>query len=197
MHACMASCWIVNYAETVTMVVHITNPQQLGSTSEGECVCPTDIVASYVGAYMMLDGVCTRVGPFCGREWFGIVTWITKPFFHYYRIRFRPIPFIRYKKGGLSSISWLKTVDTNKCSAWPISMVLLVSAGLGRPTPLSHVQIQKNIIWIHYETCIFFKFRIHSNIYTGQSQEYSSDITRIHSSHSPHKKFNSQIVYSQ
>jgi hypothetical protein len=90
----------------------------------------------------------------------------------------RQIPFIRYEKGGLFSIDCcqpipkiiigigcLKTTDTNKCPAWPISKALLVSTGLNQPTPLSHVQIE-NIIWIRYETCIFFKFRIHSNIYT-------------------------------
>jgi hypothetical protein len=43
-------------------------------------------------------------------------------------------------------IDILKIVDTNKCPAWPIFKALLVSAGLGRPTPLSPVQIQKNII---------------------------------------------------
>jgi hypothetical protein len=71
----------------------------------------------------------------------------------------RLIPFIRYEKGGLFSIGyfqpipkiiigivWLKTVDTHRCPAWPISKALLVLAGLGRPTPLSPIQIQKNII---------------------------------------------------
>jgi hypothetical protein len=68
------------------------------------------------------------------------------------------IPFIRYKKEGIFSIgcyqsiskiiisiSWFNTTDTNKCHAWSISKALLVSAGLGRPTPLSHVHIE-NII---------------------------------------------------
>jgi hypothetical protein len=50
------------------------------------------------------------------------------------------------QKGGLFSIGCLKTTDTNKCPTWPISKALLVSAGLGRPTPLSPIQIQKNII---------------------------------------------------
>jgi hypothetical protein len=53
---------------------------------------------------------------------------------------FQPIPKI------IIGIGWLKTADTNKCPAWPISKALLVLAGLGWPTPLSHVQIQKNII---------------------------------------------------
>jgi hypothetical protein len=63
------------------------------------------------------------------------------------------------RKGGLFSISCfqpiqkisigigcLNTADSNKCPAWPISKALLVSSGLGWPTPLSSVQIQKNII---------------------------------------------------
>jgi hypothetical protein len=52
---------------------------------------------------------------------------------------------------------------------------LLVLAGLRQPTPLSHVQIE-NIIWIHYETCIFLKFRNHSNIYI----KHSHNITNSH-----------------
>jgi hypothetical protein len=92
------------------------------------------------------------------------------------------------RKWGLFSIGWLKTTDTNKCPTWPISKTLLVSTSLGRSTPLSLVQIQKNIIWIRYETCIFFKFRIHNNIYTRHPQEYSYNITRIHSSHSQHRE---------
>jgi hypothetical protein len=122
----------------------------------------------------------------------------------------RVIPFIRYEKGGLFSIccyqpipkiiigiGWLKTINTNKCPVWPIFKVLLVSTSLERSTPLSLVQIQKNIIWNCYETYIFFKFRIHSNIYIRHSQEYSYNITRIQSSHYNIEKFNSQIVYSQ
>jgi hypothetical protein len=46
------------------------------------------------------------------------------------------------QKGGLFSIGWLKTADTNKCH---VSKALLVSAGLGRPTPLSFIQIENNI----------------------------------------------------
>jgi hypothetical protein len=92
---------------------------------------------------------------------------------------FQPIPKI------IIGIDCLKTADTNKCPVWLISKALLVSASLGRPTPLSYVQIENNI-WIRYETCIFFKFRIHSNIYIRHSQEYSLHITVIHSSHSQH-----------
>jgi hypothetical protein len=49
------------------------------------------------------------------------------------------------QKGGLFSIGCLKTDDTNKCPVWLISNALLVSAGLGRSTPLSSVQIENNI----------------------------------------------------
>jgi hypothetical protein len=43
------------------------------------------------------------------------------------------------QKRRFFSIGWLKTCNTNKCPAWPISKALLISAGLGRPTPLSFV----------------------------------------------------------
>jgi hypothetical protein len=52
---------------------------------------------------------------------------------------YQPIPKI------IIGIGWLKTADTNKCHAWPISKVLLVSTSLIQSTSLSHVQI-KNII---------------------------------------------------
>jgi hypothetical protein len=52
--------------------------------------------------------------------------------------------FSRYQK-IIIGIGWLKTADTNKCPTWPISKTLLVSTVLGRPTPLSLVQIE-NII---------------------------------------------------
>jgi hypothetical protein len=98
-------------------------------------------------------------------------------------------------------VCWLCSRFTENRSSWSWRRTPpwggSVTAGFGRPTLLSLVQIQKNIIWICYGTCIFFKFRIHSNIYTRYSQEYSYNITRIHISHSKHEKFNSQIVYSQ
>jgi hypothetical protein len=53
---------------------------------------------------------------------------------------FQPIPKI------IIGIGWFKIADINKCTACPISKVLLVSAGLEWPTPLSPVQIQKIII---------------------------------------------------
>jgi hypothetical protein len=45
----------------------------------------------------------------------------------------QPIPKI------IIGIDWLKTTDTNKCPAWPISKALLVSTGLSQPTLLSPV----------------------------------------------------------
>jgi hypothetical protein len=55
--------------------------------------------------------------------------------------KMRPIPFIPF----IRYLWYLKIADTNKCHVWSISKAILVSAGLGRPTPLSYVQIENNI----------------------------------------------------
>jgi hypothetical protein len=88
-------------------------------------------------------------------------------------------------------IGWLKTADINKCHACPIFKALLVSAGLGRSTPLSHVQIQKilfefamkSVYFSNLEFIVIYTQDIHKNIHTT-SLEFTVHIHNI-------EKFNS------
>jgi hypothetical protein len=122
----------------------------------------------------MVRAGCPGVGPECGqfcpwrsvhhhlcayrRKYYSLLqnTFVVSTVMYFWYRFFRPIPFIRYEKGCIFSIGCCQSIPK-----------IIIGVGC-QPTPLSLVQIE-NIIWIHYETRIFFKFRIHSNIYTIHS----------------------------
>jgi hypothetical protein len=74
------------------------------------------------------------------------------------------------------AIGWLKTVDINKCHAWPISKTLFKFA-------------MKSLYFSDSEFTVIYTQYIHKNIHKT-SLEFTVHIHNI-------DKFNSQIVYSQ